>query len=195
MSHLLTKEQLWDEHKMDWAGCEECPLHKTRKNIVLGEGDLDANFLFVGEAPGEKEDQTGRPFVGRAGKRLRKAIKKAKFKRFFISNVVSCRPPDNRKPTQGEVSRCGLRFRQLVEIIEPKIVIVLGKSAGEAIFMRFPSIKRIRGNLMRTYIGRNQYTIVPTFHPSYVLRSHDEEVAELFENDLILAKKALKSAT
>ena len=162
--------------------CIACPLGKLgRKNVVFGEGNADARLMFIGEAPGEKEDQLGRPFVGRSGILLNKVLDAIGIARqsVYITNIVKCRPPHNRKPSIIESSICKnlLLFRQ-IEIIEPKIICTLGASALEGLLNTSVKISQLRGKAV-SYKG---ITIIPTYHPAYILRN--QKALTLFSMDL-----------
>ncbi len=151
--------------------CHLCGLSKTRKHVVFGEGNPNAKLMFVGEGPGEMEDNTGRPFVGRAGQLLTKIIENVLELRredVYIANIVKCRPPGNRVPTPEEANTCKPYLLKQIEIISPQIIVSLGSTSyryltGE---MHTP-ISRVRGEV----IDFGKYKLVPTFHPSYLLRN------------------------
>ena len=149
--------------------CQLCKLSKTRTNIVFGEGDSKAKLIFVGEAPGESEDLSGRPFVGRAGKLLDKIIEEMGLKRedVFIANVVKCRPPENRRPTKNEISICEPFLFKQIDSINPKIIVALGATALSCLLKTDDKIGDVRGNFL-DYRGRK---LLPTYHPAYLLRN------------------------
>lgn len=149
--------------------CAGCLLHKTRKNVVFGDGPLDAKLVFVGEAPGYEEDIQGLPFVGRAGKLLTKMIEAIGLSRdrVYICNVLKCRPPNNRGPLPEEVDACkGYLFKQ-IEMISPKVICSLGRYAAAALLNTDDPISKIRGK----EIDFNGVVLIPTFHPAYLLRN------------------------
>lgn len=150
--------------------CSRCKLHTLgRKQIVFGVGNSDADLMFVGEAPGADEDQQGEPFVGRAGQLLTKIIEAIGLKRddVYIANIIKCRPPGNRNPEPDEVEQCEpFLFRQ-VAAIQPKVIIALGKFAAQSLLKTADPITRLRG---RTFNYRGA-TLIPTFHPAYLLRN------------------------
>jgi DNA polymerase len=149
--------------------CHKCPIGGDRLNLVFGEGSEKAEIVFVGEAPGEDEDEQGRPFVGRAGQLLTKIIKAMGYERdqVYIANVLKCRPPVNREPLPEEVARCSPYLAMQVELIKPKVVVALGKHAAHALLGIETPITKLRGNL-KSYRG---IPVMPTFHPSYLLRN------------------------
>lgn len=149
--------------------CERCLLHKTRRNIVFGDGDPRAKLVFVGEAPGYDEDLQGLPFVGQAGKLLTKMIEAMGLSRdsVYICNVLKCRPPENRSPLPDEVTACKEYLLRQIEIISPKVICCLGRHAACALLETEDPISKIRGR----QIDFNGTILVPTFHPAYLLRN------------------------
>jgi len=149
--------------------CTECPLHKTRSNVVFGEGNTNARLMFIGEGPGAEEDRQGRPFVGRAGQLLTKMINAMGLEReeVFIANIVKCRPPQNRNPFKDEISTCiGYLYKQ-IEIIKPEVIISLGGVAAQTLLNTEKGISRLRGK----FTEFKGIKIMPTFHPAYLLRN------------------------
>ena len=158
----------------DLGNCERCQLSKTRKNIVFGVGNPQAELMFVGEGPGQDEDLSGEPFVGPAGKLLTRIIGAMGLSReeVYIANVVKCRPPRNRDPEAGEVAACSPFLFQQIASIQPKIIVALGRPAC-ATLIGAPlttSISKLRGRFLRY---RGEIPLMPTFHPAYVLRMSD----------------------
>ncbi len=149
--------------------CRLCPLADRRENAVPGEGDFDAALVFVGEAPGADKDTQGRPFVGRAGQLLTRIIEAMKFKRddVFITNVVKCRPPDNRTPFKEEIEACQPYLLAQVETIQPRVIVTLGKVATDFFVPIDVSMSSMRGN----FYEFGKVLVMPTFHPSYVIRN------------------------
>ncbi len=149
--------------------CGRCVLSRTRRSVVFGEGSEHARLVFVGEAPGQEEDEQGRPFVGRAGKLLDQMIERIGLRReeVFICNVLKCRPPQNRDPEPDEVNACkGYLFAQL-DIIKPEVICTLGKHAYNTLLGVDERITRIRG-VATQWRGTK---VLPTYHPSYLLRN------------------------
>jgi uracil-DNA glycosylase family 4 len=150
--------------------CQRCKLHALgRRQVVFGVGSPDADLMFVGEAPGADEDLQGEPFVGRAGQLLTKIIEAIGLKRgdVYIANVIKCRPPGNRNPEPDEVERCEpFLFRQ-IDMVKPKVIVALGKFAAQSLLKTNDPITRLRG---REYRFRSA-TLIPTFHPAYLLRN------------------------
>src|SRR5439155_11107059 len=150
--------------------CTRCKLHQMgRRQIVFGVGNPEADLMFVGEAPGQEEDNQGIPFVGRAGQLLTKIIEAIGLQRddVYIANVIKCRPPGNRNPEQDEVDTCEPFLFQQIDAIRPKVIVALGKFAAQALLRTLEPISRLRG---RVYDYRGA-KLVPTFHPAYLLRN------------------------
>jgi len=184
---LKEKEKIMEELNKKIQECTKCDLHKYRTQAVLGEGNLNAKLMFVGEAPGGDEDKQGRPFVGRAGKLLTKIIEETGHKReeFYITNVCKCRPPNNRTPTPWEMEACFPYLKTQIEVIDPKVLCLLGATAARAFLGRNVAITKERGSVIN-WEGRLLYL---TFHPAYVLRNPSAEKI-LFED----IKKAIELA-
>ena len=168
--------------------CVRCGLATTRKTVVFGEGSPKANIVFVGEAPGEEEDNQGRPFVGRAGKLLDQLIERIGVKRsdVFICNVLKCRPPDNRDPQPDEISCCKEYLLAQLDIIRPRVICTLGRHAYNTLLEVDAAITKIRGK-MTTFRG---IPLLPTYHPSYLLRSQSK-ISEAWE-DMETLKQFIK---
>ncbi len=152
------------------AGCHLCDLSKSRNKTVFGEGNEQADVMFVGEGPGATEDSTGRPFVGRAGELLTKMIENMLLvprSEVYIANIVKCRPPNNRVPTESEAFTCRPYLLRQIEIIRPRIIVTLGATAYRYLTNDTAPISRVRGHAIQT----DHYTLIPTFHPSYLLRN------------------------
>jgi uracil-DNA glycosylase len=150
--------------------CTRCKLHRMgRRQVVFGVGNPDADLMFVGEAPGADEDLQGMPFVGRAGQLLTKMIQAIQLERdqVYIANVIKCRPPDNRNPEPDEIDTCQpFLFRQ-IEAVRPKVIVALGSFAAKTLLKTQDSISRLRGRVYEFQGAK----LIPTFHPSYLLRS------------------------
>ena len=164
-------------------GCTRCRLHESRTQTVFGEGDPNASIFFIGEGPGENEDLTGRPFVGRAGDLLERIITSGmglRREQVYIANIVKCRPPGNRVPALDEVETCTPYLVRQLEIIRPKVIVTLGHSAARYMLDTKLAMGRLRGE-WQNWRG---IKLMPTFHPSYVLRSYTQEVREAVWSDL-----------
>ena len=152
------------------TGCHLCELSKHRHKSVFGEGNPQAQVMFIGEGPGATEDSTGRPFVGRAGELLTKMIENVLLiprSDVYIANIVKCRPPGNRVPTESEAFTCRPYLLKQIEMIRPQIIVTLGATAYRYLTNDESPISRVRGNTIQA----KGYTLVPTFHPSYLLRN------------------------
>ena len=178
----------WDAFAGDVDACNACGLCKTRNRSVPGIGDARAEWMFIGEAPGAEEDARGEPFVGQAGRLLDNmlaAIGMSRQKNVYIANVLKCRPPGNRTPEPQEAAACRPYLERQIELIGPRLLIALGKSAASLLLGTDASIASLRGRVHH-YQGR---PLIVTYHPAYLLRSLPEK-AKAWE-DLVLAKRTL----
>ena len=155
--------------------CKKCNLHKTRRNTVFGEGDPDSNIMIIGEAPGKEEDEAGRPFVGRAGKLLNEFLKSINLNRdsVFIVNTIKCRPPENRDPEASEISACSDYLDQQINIIKPKVLVLLGKIAANRLLGKDMPMSELR--LKKFFIDKYDIPIIVFYHPAYILRSPSQK--------------------
>jgi uracil-DNA glycosylase family 4 len=160
---------LLDELEAIATVCVKCNLAKTRTQVVYGAGNPNADLMFIGEAPGRDEDEQGKPFVGRAGQLLTDIIKAMKLTRddVYIANVIKCRPPENRNPEPDELDSCRPYIRQQVEIIQPRVIVTLGKFALQSLLEKAYGITAVRGKWLE-YQG---VKVMPTYHPAYLLRT------------------------
>jgi len=167
--------------------CALCGLCENRTNAVPGEGSSSAKLMFIGEAPGKNEDEQGRPFVGAAGKLLTEALEEAGLARedVFITNVVKCRPPDNRVPTDQERESCRQYLERQIKLINPRIICILGRTAYEAM-LKGGSITSNRGKLIR---HENRYYFL-TVHPAAVI--YNPQLKSVFRKDMVNLVDALK---
>ncbi|MDI6739645.1 MAG: uracil-DNA glycosylase, partial [Candidatus Edwardsbacteria bacterium] len=163
------KKYILEGFRAGICDCQKCPLGKRRKNFVFGEGNPDAKLVFVGEAPGEEEDNQGRPFVGAAGQLLTKIIEAIKFKRedVFICNILKCRPPGNRNPEPAEIEQCEPYLIRQLEILQPAVICSLGKFASQTLLKSQVPISKLRGRVHYYH----DIKLVPTFHPAALLRN------------------------
>ena len=154
-----------------------CELKKNAKQIVFSDGDFNSSIMIVGEGPGQKEDDLGKPFVGDAGQLLNKMLDAINLKRenVYITNVVNYRPPNNRKPEPAEIIRYSEFLREHISIIEPKILILMGSTAMEALFGSKIKISKERGAWKEIIINNKTYLTIITFHPAYLLRQADQK--------------------
>ena len=179
---------------MDWAElaatvreCTLCGLCATRTQTVFGIGDMRARLMVIGEAPGAEEDRQGEPFVGRAGQLLNSMLRAAGFERpqVYIANVLKCRPPNNRDPATEETDRCLPYLRRQIELIDPAVILCVGRIAAQRLLERGDPLARMRGHVHRLG-GR---PVVVTYHPAYLLRSPTEKRKSW--EDLKLAMKVV----
>jgi uracil-DNA glycosylase len=179
----------WADFAADVAACTACALCKTRNRTVPGVGDLRADWMLIGEAPGAEEDAKGEPFVGQAGRLLDNMLAALGMKRdqyIYIANVLKCRPPGNRAPTPVEIESCRPYLDRQIELIRPKLLVALGKSAATTLLNVDATIASLRGRVHR-------YGAVPlivTYHPAYLLRNLPDK-AKAWE-DLCLARATLR---
>jgi DNA polymerase len=168
--------------RAELGDCRRCPLSRGRGQIVFGEGSPEADIVFVGEGPGSEEDRSGRPFVGRAGQLLTRIIENAMAtsrQNVYICNIVKCRPPGNRTPREEEVQACLPYLEKQIEAIRPRVIVTLGQPATCALLRVQAPIHLLRGR-WQTYRG---IALMPTFHPSYVLRQYTVQVRkQVFED-------------
>ncbi len=175
--------------------CTECSLSKGRKNVVFGRGNPKAKIFIIGEGPGQQEDEQGLAFVGRAGKMLDKSFLSVGIdtnEDCYISNIVKCRPPSNRKPKSIEVDNCMPWLNSQIELIKPRVIILAGSTAVQSYLNINQPISKIRGK----WITRGNIKYMPIFHPSYLLRNSSNEKGKpkwLTIQDLKKVKKELNS--
>jgi uracil-DNA glycosylase family 4 len=174
------------------ATCVRCGLAETRTQVVFGVGDPHADLLFVGEGPGADEDRLGEPFVGRSGKLLDQLVLEEMGltrDRFYIANVVKCRPPDNRDPRPDEIEACRPWLDQQLALIAPRVVVTVGNFATRTLLQTRDGITKVRG---RSY-PFGAAVLIPTFHPAAILRGGAQQMAQM-RADLVRAKQALAPA-
>lgn len=207
------KGEKLSEYRKSVIGCSKCKLHKTRKNLVFGEGNPESPLVFIGEAPGREEDEMGRPFVGEAGKLLTQLLKSIGVERkgVYITNIIKCRPPGNRDPSPEEIDKCHGWLIGQIEIMRPKIICTLGRYATLALIggliNQAPTLPATRGSLATTFSkirGRvYEYKVecvdateeqlitkvIPTYHPAALL--YHPKWREAVMQDLKLVKELL----
>ncbi|MCE4622836.1 MAG: uracil-DNA glycosylase [Desulfurococcales archaeon] len=168
--------------------CKKCPLYRTRKNAVPGEGPLEVEVMLIGEAPGRKEDEQGRPFVGMAGKLLDATLEKVGLSRksVYITNVVKCRPPGNRDPKQEEVQACLPYLRKQIELLRPKVIVALGRISGKLLYnlagLPWKGISKERGKVRDARLFGIDTKIIATYHPAAAL--YNPQLRSSIEHDL-----------
>lgn len=164
----------WEQLRADCEGCTACELHKTRTNCVFGTGDIHADVLFVGEAPGDNEDKTGTPFVGRAGKLLDQYLFAVDIPRekVYIANILKCRPPKNRDPLPEEEAACIEFLRRQVRLINPKVIVCLGRISAMKLIKPDFKITKEHGQ----WFEKGKFLITAVYHPALLLRDpHKKE--------------------
>lgn len=181
----------WEALQTRVAECQLCELHKTRTQTVFGVGNRDADWLIIGEAPGADEDRQGEPFVGRAGQLLNAMLQALDLKRqdVYIANILKCRPPQNRDPQAEEVAHCSPWLERQIQLIQPKVILALGRIAAQKLLQTNTSLGRLRGRLH--HIESTTAPVIVTYHPAYLLRSPLDKRKSW--EDLLFAKKTLES--
>lgn len=165
----------WSTLEAEILSCRKCRLHNNRRNPVPGEGNKLSPVIFIGEAPGEREDESGRPFVGPAGVLLTELIEAIGYKRsdFYITNIVKCRPPSNRDPEDDEIEACLPYLLKQLELIKPQIIIALGRHAARTLFklssLKWSSMMTQHGKVYTASLMGREVRIVPTYHPASAL--------------------------
>ncbi|OYX59334.1 MAG: hypothetical protein B7Y96_05460 [Comamonadaceae bacterium 32-67-11] len=195
----------WDALEQQIRACQRCPLGAQRQCAVPGMGDRRPDWLLVGEAPGEEEDRQGLPFVGRAGQlldRMLAALQLQRTQRVHITNVIKCRPPQNRNPAADEIAHCAPYLRRQIELLQPKIVLALGRFAAQTLLaeggclspdeLHTLPLGKLRGRIYQARIGAQTLPLVVTYHPAYLLRSPADKARAWA--DLCLAADALEAA-
>ena len=178
----------WIEIKQAVPACTACGLHATRTQTVFGVGDENADWMLIGEAPGAEEDRLGEPFVGQAGKLLDNMLAAIDLKRgenVYIANVLKCRPPGNRNPEPDEVAKCTPFLKRQIALIQPKLIIAMGRFAAQTLLSSDASIASLRGRVYR-YEG---VPLIVTYHPAYLLRNLPDKSKAWA--DLVFAKKTM----
>ena len=174
----LPVEQLSVEAQSDWqvleqqvSTCSRCALNECRTQTVFGTGNRNADWMIIGEAPGADEDKLGEPFVGRAGMLLNEMLFAAGYQRadVFIANILKCRPPSNRDPSADEISSCQPYLQRQIQLIEPKLILAVGRVAAQGLLQTTTQVGRLRGT-MHSY-GEKEIPLIVTYHPAYLLRS------------------------
>jgi len=178
--------------------CRKCSLWKTRKKPVVGEGSIDTNILFVGEAPGYNEDIQGRPFVGKAGKILDELLESIDLKRsdVYVANILKCRPPDNRNPLKTEIDICTEYLNKQIEIIQPRVIIPLGNFANSYIFekfgLKYDMISNVHGKIFQINTLFGDVKIIPMYHPA--VATYRLEAKNTLLDDFKVIKKAIEQS-
>ena len=171
------KSKLLENLKEKISNIDNCELKNHATQLVFSDGNSESQLMIVGEGPGQKEDELGKPFVGDAGMLLNKMLKAINIDRnkIYITNVVNYRPPNNRKPEPAEITRYSNYLREHISIIDPKILILMGSSAMEALFGSKIKISKERGAWKELIVNQKTYLTIITFHPAYLLRQPDQK--------------------
>lgn len=190
-SKNIEKESSWNTLKEEVKCCNRCGLDKTRTHTVFGVGSEESPLLIIGEAPGASEDKQGLPFVGRAGQLLTEMLKAIAIEResIYITNILKCRPPNNRDPLPYEVECCTPYLKKQIEMIQPKLIVAVGRIAAQFLLNTKESLGRLRGKLCS--YGEENIPLIVTYHPAYLLRSPREK-AKAYE-DLLKIQEFLRS--
>jgi DNA polymerase len=188
-----TKLEKLEKLKKKIQFIKNCELKKNATNIVFGDGNINSKIMIVGEGPGAQEDAEGKPFVGRAGKLLDKMMEAIQLNRakVYISNVVNYRPPANRRPTEAEISRYLPYLKKHIEIIQPKILILLGSTALNALIGNEVVISKARGKWMQKEMGSIKPWIIASFHPAFLMRQPEQKKMSWI--DLKMVRDKIKS--
>jgi uracil-DNA glycosylase family 4 len=180
----------WPQLKAKVAGCTDCKLRAGCTQTVFGVGDEKADWMLVGEAPGAEEDRLGEPFVGQAGRLLDNmlaTIDLSRGKNVYIANVLKCRPPGNRNPEPDEVAKCSPHLLRQIELIQPKLIVAMGRFAAQTLLGTDATIASLRGRVHR-YAG---VPLVVTYHPAYLLRNLPDKAKAWA--DLVFARKTIQT--
>ncbi len=183
INRIITKPKVEDKIdllkklKTKIQNIDNCELKSQAKKLVFGDGNPNSELMIVGEGPGEKEDQMGKPFVGDAGTLLNKMLKAIDIERekIYITNVVNFRPPNNRKPEPAEITRYSEFLKTHISIINPKILVLMGSTAMESLFGSKIKISKERGIWKELIVNNKKYLVMITFHPAYLLRQPDQK--------------------
>lgn len=182
----------WELLRATVAACTECLLHENRTQTVFGVGNLNADWMIIGEAPGAEEDRRGEPFVGRAGKLLDEMLRAVGLDRStaFITNILKCRPPNNRDPARDETEACRGYLERQIELVNPRLILAVGRIAAQALLHSDSPVGRLRG--CPHFLNDGQIPLVVTYHPAYLLRSPSQK-RKVWE-DLCLARKVVQES-
>lgn len=191
---------MWSELILEITNCRKCRLAESRTRAVPGEGSLNAKIMFIGEAPGRSEDEAGRPFVGAAGKLLNELLHSNGLRReeVFITNVVKCRPPENRDPLEDEIYSCSYFTNTIIQLIQPSIIVTLGNHAGRYVIeilggSRWYGVSRMRGNTYNITLFGKETLVIPTYHPAAAL--YNPAPRKLLEEDFKLIAMKYRELT
>ena len=180
----------WETLRSAVASCTNCSLHQSRTQTVFGVGNPSADWMIVGEAPGQEEDRRGEPFVGRAGKLLDEMLRSLGLDRssVFVANILKCRPPNNRDPSAEEAAACRRYLERQIELVAPKMILAVGRIAAQHLLNSDAPVGRMRGQ--KHYLNDGQIPVVVTYHPAYLLRSPTQKRKAW--QDLVLARQLMR---
>ena len=192
---LVQKDQKLKKTKEKVINCKKCSLCKTRKLPVIGQGNHDTNILFIGEAPGKNEDETGTPFCGRSGKMLDELLETVGLKRenVYICNILKCRPPKNRDPKPEEIKKCTPFLEEQIKIIKPSVICSLGRFAMTFLMDKYglktevKSISKDHGNEYNIKVFSKKTVFIPLYHPAVAI--YNSNMKDILKNDFKLLKK------
>ena len=194
----VKKRDEYEKLVKEIINCKRCPLWQSRKNAVPGEGDINSQVMFIGEAPGRQEDIQGKPFVGAAGEQLTKFLKEIGLTReeVYITNVVKCRPPQNRDPTDEEINACSIYLNKQIDLIDPTVIVTMGNHATKFIFKKFgipfKSISKERGKVHKINTLMKTIFVYPIYHPAASL--YNRGLEDTFRKDFAKLKELLAEA-
>ena len=186
------KAEKLEKLKKSISGIKNCELKKNATNIVFADGNPKSKIMFIGEGPGSNEDQEGLPFVGRAGALLDKMLASINLdrKNVYITNVVNYRPPENRRPTEEEITKYLPYLKKHIEIINPKILVLLGSTALNALIGNEIVISKVRGKWMEKQFGKCKTSVIVTFHPAFLMRQPAQKKMAWVDLKMIREKKS-----
>lgn len=182
----------WQALEAAVTACTRCSLHETRTRTVFGVGHRQADWMIIGEAPGQEEDRRGEPFVGRAGQLLDEMLRAVGLDRqsVFIANILKCRPPNNRDPSQEEAASCRDYLDRQIELVAPRLILAVGRIAAQHLLGSDAPVGQLRGR--RHTLGGSELPVIVTYHPAYLLRSPTQKRKAW--QDLVLARQTLREA-
>jgi len=183
----------WQALEKNVNDCVACDLYQSRSQVVFGVGNKHADCMIIGEAPGAEEDRLGEPFVGPAGKLLNNMLYAIGLQRedVFITNILKCRPPNNRDPKLAEITKCEPFLQSQMDMIKPKLIVALGRIAAHNLLKTDQPLSTLRGNI--SYYGKNKIPVIVTYHPAYLLRSPREKRKSW--QDLKLIQSLMRDST
>ena len=190
---LKGKDNLLSELRNKIKSIKNCELKKSATNLVFSDGNPNAKIMIIGEGPGANEDKEGKPFVGRAGKLLDKMLESINLNRknVYISNVVNYRPPQNRKPTDEEIERYLPHLKDHIQIINPKILVLLGSTALNALIGNEVVISKARGQWVQKEIGETKLWVIASFHPAFLMRQPEQKKLAWLDLKMIREKSKI----